>query len=85
MPRISIIIPTYNAQVTIKSTILSVQLQTIQDFELLIIDDGSTDQTLEILETVKDPRIKISTYQNSGVAAARNRGIEQSSGEFLSF
>lgn len=85
MPQISVIIPAYNAQNTILETIASVQQQSFSDFELIVINDGSTDQTLELLQTLNDDRLKIFSYSNGGISTARNRGIAQSSGEFLAF
>lgn len=85
MPTISIIVPVYNAEHTILETVVSVQQQSFSDFELILIDDGSTDRTLEQLNTVKDPRISIFPYQNGGVSVARNRGIAHAAGEFIAF
>ena len=85
MPKISIITPAYNADRTILETIESVQNQTFSDFELIIIDDGSKDRTLELVQNVKDERLKFFFYKNSGVCAARNRGISHSTGEFIAF
>jgi glycosyltransferase involved in cell wall biosynthesis len=85
MPLISVIIPSYNAEKTIKETIQSVLNQTWQDFELLIINDGSQDATLEVIESIQDPRIKIFSYPNAGSSASRNRGIAIAKGEYISF
>lgn len=85
MPIISVIIPAYNAEKTIKETIQSVLNQTLQDFELLIINDGSQDATLEVIESIQDPRIKIFSYPNAGSSASRNRGIALAKGEYISF
>jgi glycosyltransferase involved in cell wall biosynthesis len=85
MPIISVIIPAYNAEKTIKETIQSVLNQTWQDFELLIINDGSQDATLEVIESIQDPRIKIFSYPNAGSSASRNRGIAIAKGEYISF
>lgn len=85
MPTISVIIPAYNAERTILETITSVQQQTFSDFEIIVINDGSTDRTLELLESIKDERIKIFSYENGGLAAARNRGISHATGEFIAF
>ena len=85
MPIISVIIPTYNAEHTILKTIESVQQQTFSDFSLLVINDGSTDQTLELLNSIKEPRLKIFSYENSGVSVARNLGISHADGDFISF
>ncbi|KYC40591.1 glycosyl transferase family A [Scytonema hofmannii PCC 7110] len=85
MPTISVIIPAYNAEHTILETIKSVQQQTFSDFEIIIINDGSTDRTLEILNAIADSRIKIFSYENGGLPVARNRGIARATGEFLAF
>jgi glycosyltransferase involved in cell wall biosynthesis len=85
MPTISVIVPAYNAARTILETINSVLQQTFSDFELIVINDGSTDQTLERLSTVKDPRLKIFSYSNGGLSTARNRGITHAEGEFIAF
>jgi glycosyltransferase involved in cell wall biosynthesis len=82
---ISVIIPAYNAERTILETITSVQQQTFSDFELIVINDGSTDRTLELLNTVEDARLKIFSYSNGGLPVARNRGISQATGEFIAF
>ncbi len=85
MPKISVVIPAYNAQSTILETIDSVLQQNFSDFELIVINDGSTDKTLELLTSIKDARVKIYSYPNGGLPAARNRGIFRSVGEFISF
>lgn len=85
MPLISVVIPVYNGEKTIRETVGSVLNQTFSDFELIVVDDGSKDQTLEILSSILDPRLKVLTYPNAGVAATRNRGFSQSSGELISF
>lgn len=86
MPLISIVIPAYNAQNTILETIQSVQKQTFTDFELIVINNGSTDQTLKLLNNIQKPCLKIFSYQeNAKVAMARNRGISQAKGEFIAF
>jgi glycosyltransferase involved in cell wall biosynthesis len=85
MPRISAIIPVYNGEKTIRETIESVLNQTFSDFEVIVIDDGSTDSTLEIISSLKDSRIKVFTYPNSGQPESRNRGLSHASGEYISF
>ena len=85
MPTISVIIPTYNAERSILETIESVRKQTFSNFELIVIDDGSTDRTLELLSSVVDERIKVFPYENAGGPIARNRGIFRATGEFLTF
>lgn len=85
MPEISVIIPAYNAEKTICKTIASVCEQTFTDLEILVIDDGSTDATLEKISTINDPRLQVFSYSNSGVAINRNRGIEKATGNYLAF
>jgi glycosyltransferase involved in cell wall biosynthesis len=85
MPLISVIIPVYNGEKTIKETLDSVLKQTFQDFELIIINDGSQDATVEIVEGIQEPRIKLYSYSNAGQAASRNRGISHAVGEFIAF
>jgi glycosyltransferase involved in cell wall biosynthesis len=85
MPKVSVIIPAHNAENTILETIISLQKQTLQDIEILVIDDGSKDKTVEVVQQVTDPRVQIFIYPNGGVSVARNRGIEQAKGEFIAF
>ncbi len=85
MPLVSVVIPAYNSENTVLETIQSVLQQTLTDLELIVINDGSTDSTLAALEPVKDPRLKVFSYQNGGLATARNRGIERASGQFVTF
>ncbi|QZY86425.1 glycosyltransferase family 2 protein [Exiguobacterium acetylicum] len=83
--KFSVIIPLYNKRNHIKETISSVIQQSFEDFELIIVDDGSTDDGLELVNTFSDNRIKIFEQKNSGVSVARNLGINKSSGEFICF
>lgn len=85
MPAVSVIIPAYNAKNTIIETIQSLQKQTFSDFEVIVINDGSTDNTLEVLSAIQDSRIKVFSYENGGLPVARNRGISQATGEFITF
>lgn len=85
MPLISVIIPVYNGKQTIKATIKSVLNQSFANLELIVINDGSQDSSLEVISNIKDPRLKVFSYENSGVAISRNRGIKLSSGEFIAF
>ncbi len=84
-PKISIILPTYNRANTIHESILSVLNQTYEDFELIIVDDGSTDNTKEVIEIFEDSRIQyIKHEENKGAASAMNTGIKKSKGSFIS-
>ncbi|MDZ8077972.1 MAG: glycosyltransferase [Nostoc sp. DcaGUA01] len=85
MPKISIVIPAYNSEKTIRATVESVIRQTFNDWELIIINDGSHDSTLEIASQVKDSRIKLFSFDNAGLSASRNRGLKRAVGEFVSF
>ena len=85
MPLISVVLPVYNGEKTVRETIDSVLNQSFCDFELLAIDDGSTDRTSKILASISDPRFKVFTYPNAGLAASRNRGIDRATGEYLAF
>jgi glycosyltransferase involved in cell wall biosynthesis len=85
MPIISIILPIYNGEKTIRDTLKSVLEQTWTDFELVIVDDGSTDATLAAIAEFKDPRIQVYSYPNAGQATSRNRGISHATGAYIAF
>lgn len=85
--KISIIIPAYNAQATIKRCINSIISQTYHDIEIIMVDDGSTDGTLEIMNEFNDlyNNIVVLSQDNEGVSSARNRGLEIADGDFIMF
>jgi glycosyltransferase involved in cell wall biosynthesis len=86
MPKVSVIIPTYNRAEYLCSAIRSVLSQTFQDFEIIVVDDASTDNTNEIVDGFNDSRIKYIRHEtNKGGSAARNTGIKMSSGEYIAF
>jgi glycosyltransferase involved in cell wall biosynthesis len=85
MPLISIIIPVYNGEKTIQKTIESVLQQTFKDFEIILINDGSQDSTLDVINNIKDERLRVFSYPNAGVSTSRNRGLALARGEFISF
>ncbi|CAD0226082.1 glycosyltransferase [Planktothrix agardhii 1806] len=85
MPVISVIIPVYNGEKTIRETVISVLNQTFSDFELIIINDGSTDSTLDVVSTIYDSRLKVFSYPNGNLSASRNRGISHANGEYIAF
>ncbi|WP_159783163.1 glycosyltransferase [Sodalinema gerasimenkoae] len=85
MVQISVILPVYNGVSTITDTINSVLGQTFQEFELIVIDDGSTDDTVSVIETIKDDRLRIHQFENAGQGESRNRGAALAQGEYLSF
>lgn len=83
---ISVIIPLYNKAHTIVNTLNTVLNQTYQNFEIIIVNDGSTDNGIEVIkQNFNDSRIRIINQSNAGVSAARNRGIQESHGTWISF
>jgi glycosyltransferase involved in cell wall biosynthesis len=83
-PLVSVIIPAYNAQDFIAGAIQSVLQQTFQDFEIVVVDDGSTDGTVDALAPFRD-RVRYYRQPNAGPSAARNRGIASSTGKYIAF
>jgi len=83
-PIVSVIIPTYNRAWVIKDAVDSVLKQDSNNFELIVVDDGSTDTTSEILSAYKED-IRVFTQDNKGVSAARNLGVSKAKGEFIAF
>ena len=81
----SVIIPLYNKERYIARTIQSVLAQTFQDFEIIIVNDGSTDGSVKEVERFDDERIRLVEQANAGVSAARNRGIEEAKYELIAF
>ncbi|MBA4155953.1 MAG: glycosyltransferase family 2 protein [Gemmatimonadetes bacterium] len=83
--RVSVIIASYNYGHFVAEAIRSVQEQTVEDLEIIVIDDGSTDDTPEVLSAIRDPRLRAHRIPNSGVAIARNTGLAMAKGEFIAF
>lgn len=81
----SVIIPLFNKEVSVKETIQSALNQSFKEFEILIVNDGSTDNSLEVVEELKDSRIRIFNQTNGGVSSARNKGIEEAKYEWIVF
>lgn len=84
-PLVSVIIPAYNVAPWIKTTLFSVCSQTFTDFECIVINDGSSDETLTRIQEVVDCRIRIATQENFGVSSARNYGLRLSKGKYIAF
>lgn len=82
---ISVVIPLYNKEKQIAHTLQSVLNQTFQDFEIVIVDDGSTDGSVDEVKKLTDPRIRLICQKNAGVSAARNRGIEEAKSDLIAF
>jgi glycosyltransferase involved in cell wall biosynthesis len=83
-PKLSVIIASYNHQDYISETLRSLEEQTFQDFEIIIVDDGSTDKTVEVAKNAQS-RAQIHTQENQGVVAARNRGVSMAKGKYICF
>ncbi|MDX3930649.1 MAG: glycosyltransferase family A protein [Stenotrophomonas sp.] len=86
-PFFSVIIPTFNRSGTIPQTLLSVKNQTFQNFECIVVDDGSSDtaQLINAVASLDDPRFRVIVRENGGGGAARNTGIDESTGEYIAF
>ena len=82
-PPLSIVLPAWNAAATIERAIRSVLASTFADFELLVIDDGSSDGTCEIVESINDPRLRLIRQEHLGVAATANRGTAEAQAPFI--
>ena len=82
--KVSVIIPTYNRSSVLSRAIDSVLRQSFKDFELIVVDDGSTDNTKELIEKYSD-QITYIYQDNKGVSAARNKGLEHAKGEWIAF
>ena len=83
-PSVTVILPVYNGSAYLQEALDSIFAQTFQDYELLVIDDGSTDHTPEILQSVSDPRLRVVTHQtNEGLVATLNEALEIGLGEFF--
>lgn len=85
MPKVSVIIPTYNRSNVAKEAISSVLAQTESDLEVIVVDDGSTDDTCSVVETLNDDRIIYFYKKNDGPASARNLGLSKCKGEYVAF
>ena len=83
-PLVSIVIPSYNCERYIRQTLQGIVAQTVTDWEVIVVDDGSTDATVAIASTI-DPRVRVVQQANAGVCVARNRGYAESAGSYLCF
>jgi len=83
--KFSVVIPLFNKQLYIKQTLSSVLIQNYKDFEVLVVDDGSTDDSIVIVNAIDDDRIRVICQQNAGVSVARNRAIHEANGEWICF
>ena len=87
MPILSVVIPCYNASSTIEECVLSVMDQSLTDLEIIVVDDGSTDDSLAICRSLseEDDRISVYTKENAGQGIARNFGMSHATGEYIAF
>ncbi|ABA20464.1 Glycosyl transferase, family 2 [Trichormus variabilis ATCC 29413] len=85
MPKVSVVIPAYNAMKYLPATVESVLQQTFTDIEILIINDGSSDNIIAWTTQITDPRVQVISQQNQGLSGARNTGINHASGEYIAF
>ena len=85
MPLVSVVIPAYNQARYLTEALQSAIAQTLGDLEIILVDDGSTDQTVQIVKGINDPRLRYIYQENRGLSAARNTGIRNSGGEYLTF
>jgi glycosyltransferase involved in cell wall biosynthesis len=83
--KVTVIIPTHNYGRFIEEAIESVFSQTVGDLQVLVVDDGSTDDTPDVLARIRDPRLEIVRTSNQGVSAARNEGLSRAKGDFIAF
>jgi len=84
-PTFSVVVPAYNVAATIHETLVAISNQTLADFELIVVDDGATDSTPEILKNYSDMRLRVIRQSNRGLAGARNTGIFHAKGKYIAF
>ena len=84
LPKVSVVVPTYNRADRLERTLHSIVRQTYQDFELIVVDDGSTDNTSKVMESFPSAQY-LPLKKNSGVSKARNMGLACAKGEFICF
>ncbi len=84
-PKISIVLPTYNQADMLRGAIISILSQTCHEFELIIVDDGSTDTTPQLLQSIRDPRVRVIKQENKRLPSALNAGIQAARGKYLTW
>lgn len=84
-PLVSVVVPAYNAARTLPATVRSVLGQTMEDLEVIVVDDGSSDDTVAVADSIEDPRLRVVRRENGGASAARNSGIREARGIWVAF
>ena len=84
-PKVSVVIPAYNAMAYLPEAVDSVLAQTFSDYDVVIVNDGSSDNIKDWAATIQDPRVRLVSQSNRGLAGARNTGIRESSGDYVAF
>ncbi len=84
-PLVSVVVPAYNAARTLSATVESILAQTERDLEVIVVDDGSSDGTVEVARAVDDERVRVVVRENAGASAARNTGIAEATGTWVAF
>ncbi len=84
-PLVSAVVPAFNAEATIRATLDSILAQTFAGLEVIVVDDGSTDATVDVVRQIEDPRVRLVEQPNGGAAAARNLGIHHARGDWVAF
>lgn len=84
-PVVSVLVPTYNRDSSVLNAVHSIEAQSFQDIEIIVIDDGSTDSTQEMLLSLDNPKVRYFYQENQGLPAAWNAGIERSTGKYIAF
>jgi glycosyltransferase involved in cell wall biosynthesis len=84
-PLVSAVVPAYNAARTLRAAVESILIQTVVDIEVIVVDDGSEDETAEVARAIADPRVRLISQPNLGASAARNAGIHTARGRYVAF
>lgn len=84
-PKVTVVVPAYNVSTTISETLRSIFNQTFSDFEIIVVDDGSTDGTSSLLKQIKHPALRVVRQVNRGLAGARNTGLSLAAGQYVAF
>lgn len=84
-PKVTVVVPAYNVAATIGETLRSILNQTLQDFEVIVVNDGATDATADVVAEFNSPKLRMITQRNRGLAGARNTGLHHAKGEYVAF